>query len=117
MLVIAPKRVAEDTWSREHQKWDHLKDLRISKGNTGVPDRIVILPSGDIFFVELKTDTGRLSGPQDYWQFRLKDLNCVAVVLYGFDQVDWFLKQIGPYAWAEEIRDMIGDLVDAGNNP
>ena len=30
-LVIAPKRVAEDTWSREHQKWDHLKDLRISK--------------------------------------------------------------------------------------
>ena len=30
VLVIAPKRVAEDTWSREHQKWDHLKDLRIS---------------------------------------------------------------------------------------
>ena len=88
----------------------------VSPGNTGVPDRIVILPSGDIFFVELKTDTGRLSGPQDYWQFRLKELNCVAVVLYGFDQVDWFLKQIGPYAWAEEIRDMIGDLVDAGSN-
>ena len=31
MLVIAPKRVAEDTWTREHEKWDHLKDLRISK--------------------------------------------------------------------------------------
>lgn len=31
VLVIAPKRVAEDTWSREHQKWDHLRDLRISK--------------------------------------------------------------------------------------
>lgn len=30
VLVIAPKRVAEDTWSREHKKWDHLKDLRIS---------------------------------------------------------------------------------------
>ena len=30
VLVIAPKRVAEDTWSREHAKWDHLKDLRIS---------------------------------------------------------------------------------------
>lgn len=26
VLVIAPKRVAEDTWSREHQKWDHLQD-------------------------------------------------------------------------------------------
>ncbi|MGK9252380.1 SNF2-related protein [Paenibacillus humicus] len=31
ILVIAPLRVAEDTWSRESQKWDHLKHLRISK--------------------------------------------------------------------------------------
>lgn len=31
VLVIAPKRVAEDTWTREHAKWDHLQDLRISK--------------------------------------------------------------------------------------
>jgi len=31
VLVIAPLRVAEDTWPREIQKWDHLKHLRISK--------------------------------------------------------------------------------------
>lgn len=30
VLVIAPKRVAEDTWTREHEKWDHLKHLRMS---------------------------------------------------------------------------------------
>lgn len=30
VIVIAPKRVAEDTWSTEVDKWDHLKDLRIS---------------------------------------------------------------------------------------
>ena len=30
VLVIAPKRVAEDTWTRESTKWDHLKGLRIS---------------------------------------------------------------------------------------
>ena len=30
VLVIAPKRVAEDTWTREAAKWDHLHDLRIS---------------------------------------------------------------------------------------
>lgn len=28
-LVIAPKKVAEDTWTREAGKWDHLKLLRI----------------------------------------------------------------------------------------
>lgn len=31
VLVIAPLRVAEDTWSSEVQKWEHLKDLKISK--------------------------------------------------------------------------------------
>ena len=30
-LVIAPKKVAEGTWSTEAGKWDHLADLRISK--------------------------------------------------------------------------------------
>lgn len=29
VLVIAPKKVAEDTWTRESQKWDHLKMLRV----------------------------------------------------------------------------------------
>ncbi|WP_250455150.1 SNF2-related protein [Clostridium tertium] len=31
VLVIAPLRVAEDTWSTEVEKWDHLKHLRVSK--------------------------------------------------------------------------------------
>jgi SNF2 family DNA or RNA helicase len=30
-LVIAPLRVAEDTWTVEVEKWDHLKHLKISK--------------------------------------------------------------------------------------
>ena len=30
VLVIAPKKVAEDTWTREAAKWDHLKGLTIS---------------------------------------------------------------------------------------
>lgn len=31
VLVIAPKRVAEDTWTREHAKWDHLQHLKVSR--------------------------------------------------------------------------------------
>ena len=30
VLIIAPLRVARDTWSAEVQKWDHLKHLRYS---------------------------------------------------------------------------------------
>ena len=31
VLVIAPKRVAENTWSKECQKWPHLQHLRVSR--------------------------------------------------------------------------------------
>lgn len=29
VLVIAPKKVAEDTWTREQEKWEHLQNLRV----------------------------------------------------------------------------------------
>ena len=31
VLVIAPKRVAENTWSKETAKWEHLQHLRVEK--------------------------------------------------------------------------------------
>ena len=31
VLIVAPKKVAEDTWSREILKWNHLNHLKISK--------------------------------------------------------------------------------------
>lgn len=31
VLVVAPKKVAETTWTTEAAKWDHLQDLRVSK--------------------------------------------------------------------------------------
>ena len=30
VLIIAPKKVAEGTWTKEAQKWEHLRHLRIS---------------------------------------------------------------------------------------
>ncbi|MBR5879533.1 MAG: DEAD/DEAH box helicase family protein, partial [Akkermansia sp.] len=31
VLVIAPKRVAENTWSKETAKWEHLQHIKVSK--------------------------------------------------------------------------------------
>ena len=31
VLVIAPKKVAEATWTAEAEKWEHLKGLRVVK--------------------------------------------------------------------------------------
>ena len=55
----------------------------VSPGNDGVPDRIVIMPGGRLMFVELKTDTGRLSKLQTVQIDRLKRLGVPVTVVYG----------------------------------
>ncbi len=52
VLVVAPLRVAEDTWSRECDKWEHLKHLRISKVLGSVRKRMASLSEpADIYII------------------------------------------------------------------
>ena len=59
----------------------------VSPGNAGVPDRLVLLPGGRVVFVELKTETGRLSPLQKQVHDRLRSLGMDVRTLYGMDQV------------------------------
>lgn len=43
VLVIAPKRVAENTWSKEADKWEHLNHLRVEKIMGGKEKRLAAL--------------------------------------------------------------------------
>lgn len=63
----------------------------VSPGNGGVPDRIVILPGGTVYFVELKTEVGRLSKIQCVQLKRMERLGVQVEVLYGLSEVDEFL--------------------------
>ena len=51
-MVIAPKRVAEDTWTTEYEKWDHLKDLKVVK-IMGTPKQRekALTEEGDIYII------------------------------------------------------------------
>lgn len=52
VLVIAPLRVAEDTWSSEVEKWEHLKNLKISKALGKEEVRIAALKEkADIYII------------------------------------------------------------------
>lgn len=54
----------------------------VCPGCNGVPDRIVLLPGGTVFFAELKRPKGgRLSTLQKWWQQRLISLgfNCLVI--------------------------------------
>ena len=54
-----------------------------SPGNRGVPDRILLLPGGLVYFVELKSETGKPFGLQEYMAARIKGLGCRHLFLVG----------------------------------
>jgi SNF2 family DNA or RNA helicase len=52
VLIIAPLRVAQDTWSREIEKWEHLNDLSISKVlGTEKERRTALKKKADIYII------------------------------------------------------------------
>lgn len=52
VLVIAPKRVAENTWSKETAKWAHLRHLRVSLITGTAKQRIAALNArADIYVI------------------------------------------------------------------
>ena len=52
VLVIAPKRVAEDTWTTEAEKWDHLSGLRVSRVLGTQKERLAALEApADIYVI------------------------------------------------------------------
>lgn len=63
----------------------------VSPGNSGVPDRIVILPGGRVIFVELKTDTGSLTPLQKRQIEVLESVGADVMVVKGEDGLHGFI--------------------------
>ena len=52
ILILAPLRVARNTWSAEIEKWDHLKDLKYSVAVGTAAERIAALKAeADIYII------------------------------------------------------------------
>lgn len=70
VLIIAPLRVAEDTWSRESQKWDHLKHLRISKilGNQKQREK-ALKADADLYIINRENVPWLVSMTGNDWPF------------------------------------------------
>lgn len=66
-----------------------------SPGNDGVPDRLVICPDGRVLFVELKTDTGRLSPIQAWQHKRMRKVGAKVITVYGTVGVSDLLEDLG----------------------
>lgn len=79
-----------------------------SPGNDGVPDRIAMLPGGQIVFVELKTDTGRLSKLQELQRRRIAELGQTVRVLHGLAEVRDFFLEFGLETAAYRLERRLG---------
>lgn len=66
----------------------------ISPGTLGVPDRIIITAKGRVIFVELKTETGRLTKIQRYVIGEMQKRGADARVVKGIDEVKELLAEI-----------------------
>jgi len=65
----------------------------VSPGRVGVADRIVLLPGGVVWFVELKTATGRLSPWQKLFAAEMARLELKYLVIRSKEEVDGFIKK------------------------
>ncbi|WP_087064445.1 SNF2-related protein [Intestinibacillus massiliensis] len=70
VLVIAPKKVAEATWSKEAEKWDHLKCLRVSTvlGSRAKRERALACPA-DVYVINRENTEWLVDYYRNSWPF------------------------------------------------
>ncbi|MCC8075732.1 MAG: DEAD/DEAH box helicase [Clostridiales bacterium] len=69
-LVVAPKKVAEATWTQEAQKWDHLKHLRIVPVLGSAKKRTEALYTpGDIWIINRENVPWLVDTVRNDWPF------------------------------------------------
>lgn len=64
----------------------------VSPGHVGVADRIVMLPGGVVWFVELKSSTGRLSPLQKIFAADMRRMGMNYIVIRSKGEVDAWIK-------------------------
>lgn len=70
VLVIAPKKVAETTWTNEAQKWEHLHNLRISRVIGTLAQRVRALNTpADVYVINRENVPWLVEYDRNSWRF------------------------------------------------
>ena len=70
VLVIAPKRVADDTWTSEAEKWDHLRYLTFSKIlGTAAQREAALQAKADIYLINRENVVWLVETLRKRWPF------------------------------------------------
>lgn len=70
VLVIAPKKVAETTWTNEARKWEHLHNLRVSRVIGTLSQRVRALNTpADIYVINRENVPWLVEYDRNSWRF------------------------------------------------
>lgn len=77
------------------------KAVKLAPVEVGTPDRLVLLPCGRVYLVELKADNGALRPRQVEWHRQAAELGTTVHVLYGRDDIDRWVREL--FAEVDEV--------------
>ena len=60
----------------------------VSPGWSGVPDRIILLPGGKVYFAELKRPSGKVDPLQIWWRRQLEGLGFTVWHVYSLEDIN-----------------------------
>lgn len=104
VLVIAPLRVASTTWEEEVEKWDHLKELRISKVLGSEKQRVAALyKKADVYIINRENVTWLVNWFDADWPFDMVVIDELSSFKSSKAQRFKSLKKVRPF-----IKRMVG---------
>jgi len=84
----------ENHLNKEVKKLGGMPAKFVSPGLRGVPDRIVLLPGGQLVFIELKAPGEKPRKQQSYRIKQLNDLGFKTQVIDTYESVAEFIRQV-----------------------
>jgi hypothetical protein len=93
MYAMLEKQL-EQKLKKEVEKLGGLALKLTCPGFTGIPDRLVILPNGEIHFVEMKSEGQKMRPRQEYVKRQLETLNQKVIVLDSLESIKKYIDDI-----------------------
>ena len=98
ILIIAPKRAAEETWPAEIEKWEHLKDLTYSLVLGSSRDRARALEAeADIFIINRENVVWLVDFYKSKWPFDMVVIDELSSFKSSKSKRFRALKKVRPY--------------------
>ena len=112
VLVIAPLRVARDTWPAEIRKWDHLKDLDVSVIVGDAKTRIAAIIRPAMVYIVNRENTKWLVEYYEKNEWRW-DFDCIVI-----DELSSFKNhQSQRFKWLRKIRPYVKRWIGLTGTP